>query len=148
MTKDPIEKLRDIASELDDCAASMSEHGWSPVSTKIQMAIQEIEARYLKLPLDADGVPIKPGDILKSKQNGIIYDVEAVAEDEVALKHVPWIHASNLFYHKKPDTIESLLEELVLREDLGILSMEAEREEMDALLEQYAERIRKVVQDG
>ena len=66
MALESLEKLRAIADKMDDAAASMSEHGFSPLGMKaagIADAIErEVSERYVALPLDAVGVPWHIGD--------------------------------------------------------------------------------------
>lgn len=61
-TKDPIEQIREYARKLDDIAAGDSERGFSPLGLLFEAIANGIESQYMKLPVDADGVPIRPGD--------------------------------------------------------------------------------------
>lgn len=147
-TRDPIARLREIAATLDDAAASMSEHGFSIPSIRAKSIADEIEAQYIRLPVDSDGVPIRPGDEVGiNPQSPTFYEVVAVGDGVVVLDGM-FMRSADECRHVKPDTIFDILEELALRDDLGMLSVEAERDEMDELLARYAERIRKAVENG
>lgn len=146
-TRNPIERLR--------------EHGAVTIGTRsaywsLSQLADEIEEQYMKLPLDADGVPIRPGDDIT--WDGLeVFCVEAVSPDDANLfsyRTHERTEADNLrnCRHVKHDTVESLLKDM-------IMSLAAERviyvpghdkerigARMRELRDEYAERIRKEVE--
>lgn len=78
----------------------------------------EIESRYMELPVDADGVPIRCGDVMTHKLGtGERKDtVEAVYENGFLSYRSDgyWHHmAGDTFVHVNPRTIEDVLRDLV-----------------------------------
>lgn len=85
----------------------------------------EIEERYILLPLDADGVPIRVGDVLESRANG--YDgtltVFSVGNGIVVGDHDiewimqnpgKWFHVASFCTHIKPRTLEDVLSDFAV----------------------------------
>lgn len=113
-----------------------------------------IDKWYLALPVDADGVPIRPGDemqmalgetaeVVAVGSDRWFFDQSCLADDGEEYDW-EWAHSSR---HFKLDTVEILLEELVLNHEWGYLGMVCNKDEMDEVIADYAERIRKVVED-
>lgn len=143
-TKDPIEKLRDYAAE---CCPEYEQH-----DSHMMRLADEIEAAYMKLPVDADGVPIRPGDTLVRgdympfKVLSIDYNDDGVRvfnENSFGITPCEYRHA-------KPDRVKELLKEL-MGETVewchysGPMSGTRVQSEIIA---DYAERIRKAVEHG
>lgn len=68
-----IDKLRELADKLDESAARMSEHGFSPLGLRTAILCdeieREIEERYMEKPRDADGVVISAGDLVQFRHD-------------------------------------------------------------------------------
>lgn len=120
--------------------------------------LDEIEAQYMNRPLDADGVPILFGDLLSTTETGETFMCRGLA---VCLRNETerfWMvefgfddYTGTSEYvsakscrHVKPDTVESLLEEF-----FGIANLPSDDElrSRREIIDGYAERIRKAVQD-
>ncbi len=118
----PIDKLREIASRLDDAAANVSEHGFSPIAIKASLLCDEIEAEierdYMRLPVDADGVPIHVGDVMvDSKTSRTVVAVAPksfmMAGYENGSFYRPGLAKNH--HHVKPRTLEDVLIEYRLK---------------------------------
>ena len=121
--KDPIEKLRNYAE--------------NRLMTFTLDRLDEIEAQYMKLPVDADGLPVSIGDKrTRHKTNGKAYEVEELRYDGETW----WFESGEGCFscdsasHVKPDTVESLLAQSI--------------EMINECLADYAERIRKAMDNG
>lgn len=147
--KDPIEWLRKYGT------------GDSCLQKDLCGIADEIEAQYLKLPVDVDGVPIRIGDEMEWT-NSLNGEKERFVCAGYTTEYSTWtpdnitLMATNdecaEFYcdqcrHVKHDTVEGLLEELALQHEWGYLVMACNKDEMDEVIADYAERIRKAVQD-
>lgn len=130
--KDPIERLRSLAAHPSRSSLDCD---------TVHNALDEIEAQYLKLPVDADGVPIRPGDLLVDTTS----DYELYAT-KMFLGLNGWaINARrpDELRHVKPDTVESVLQEFALAcEEQGY-----KNPRIDGIVEEYADRIRKAVEE-
>ena len=73
---------------------------------------QEVDERYMLLPVDADGVPIQVGDELHGEHAKPIRRVIAVGNGEYICDCQVVRHA-NLYHHVKPRTVEDVLHELL-----------------------------------
>lgn len=140
-----LEKLREIAEKLDDAAARMSEHGFSPIAVKTSLLCDEIEAeiadRYMLLPVDADGVPIHVGDTM-TLAHGKSCEVVAVSETQFTANKLgsPKVvcHA-NLHRHAKPRTLEVALFEF------GELVANSASHPCNEDVRKYADEIRELM---
>ena len=122
--------------------------GW--LDRQAAITEREIESTHIKLPLDADGVPIHIGDNVRLNPKGGIFTVRGVGVN-TAGNPVMWgVRESNTqttrhridgeIHHVQPDTVESLLEDLV-----EVHTYKTESCTADVIAE-YAERIRKAVE--
>ena len=114
---------------------------WEAMRRDLENTIAERDECYMRLPVDADGVPIRPGDKLVHGKNTIV--AAFVANDYICTPYgirVPSL-ACRLV---KPDTVESLLEEFA-RKFVNTCQLTSEE---SVMITNYAERIRKAVQDG
>jgi hypothetical protein len=68
----------------------------------------EIAANYLELPKDADGVPIRVGDVIV-KKSGDTFTVRSVAPESFHAGGMDII-ASAVRHHVKPRTLEDVIE--------------------------------------
>lgn len=117
---------------------------------RIECEIEEtIERDYMKLPVDADGVPIHVGDKLECNANGYegTFTVFAVGDKSVIgnheiewVKNNPsnWFHIASYCRHVKPRTLEDVLRELV-----ECAEMPGEKLD-DGDIEAFADEIRKM----
>ena len=82
----------------------------------------EIAEKYMALPLDADGVPIRVGDVLECHANGFsgTFSVFTVGDGVAVGNHdigwimdnpTGWYHVAKFCRHVKPRTIEDVLSE-------------------------------------
>lgn len=87
---------------------------------------REIAERYMKLPLDADGVPIRVVDELECHTNGYdgTFTVFAIGDNVVVGNHdiewisrnpSKWFHVASFCTHVKPRTLEDVLRECVMQ---------------------------------
>ena len=168
-TKDPIDQLREHARKVSDMAAEFSDRGFSPLGFQLEALANEIAAQYMKLPVDADGVPIRPGDRVEGYEQTDVR-VEGIANGGVIVRsNVPGGHgypdtsyplllwANGKVRHVKPDTVESILEEFAVKYEqvnnaplpkVGFGNEIIGEEELSDVIAGYAERIRKAVHDG
>lgn len=111
---------------------------------------ESIDSTHMRLPVDADGVPIRPGDVVCYFQDGQKMHVYGVCEEgffytyEGEKKPLP-LH-SNILKHVQPDTVESVLDELL--EEARCVFHEDGTCEMGVTYErraEYAERIKAAV---
>ena len=128
---------------------------------------REVDERYLELPVDEDGVPIRPGDELEYCSDDIIhmsgenlgnvsgrekvmfiaFDCDGYIaiqneEDEELGSPLAFFRDYDCMHyrHVKPDELKELLEEFdKAARDIHTTS------EFDELMDEYAERIRKAV---
>lgn len=118
-----------------DCYCGATVVQWYEHSVLQQRQLDDIERTHMRLPVDADGVPIRTGDRL---EGGTVF---AVGEDAVVYEPGIWDEAS-LCRHVKPETVESLLTEFAE-------GFEGQNEDFSRLVvAEYAERIRKAVEHG
>lgn len=150
-----VDKLRELADKLDEAAARMSEHGFSPIGLKTKIVCDEIEReiaeRYMELPVDADGVPIRVGDELVFANKGYSGIVQALNTRMVIAMHVDsdyLNYAKNgLLWdsvdcrHVKPRTLEDVLTDFILsvREDADLTNGVARN------VDKYAAEIRELL---
>lgn len=76
---------------------------------KLEKRIADMERTHMKLPVDADGVPIWPGDMMVTPGGAV--EVAAIGPDRMAFVSEEGVflrgRLGNLV-HAKPDTVESL----------------------------------------
>lgn len=132
---DPIKRLR-------ECLLMASPNDGSIEYLSVHDIADEIEAAYIKLPVDADHVPIRPGDVIDYADmvSSVRFKVEAygavgggLIPSNGTVTYVP-----HLCRHGKSETIESILQELVGR----VKSCDSEGHKT---IVEYAERIRDVI---
>ena len=115
-----VDKLRELADKLDEAAARMSEHGFSPIGLKTKIVCdeieREIEEHYMPAPLDADGVPVKIGDKMVS-HTGVVETVKVLKLDESHSwhygKNAAFLFLTESSHHAKQRTLEDVLREMV-----------------------------------
>ncbi|MBQ9021644.1 MAG: hypothetical protein IJ113_06480 [Eggerthellaceae bacterium] len=145
--EDPIQELRDLA---------VSYHGEVGAIDMCEIA-DEIERAYMKLPLDADGVPIHVGDYVRLNPEGGIFTVRGVGVNSAGNPVMWGVRELNTqttrhridgeVRHVQPDTVESLLEEAL--DDAAMLDRGVgywpSAADITNIVNDYAERIRRVV---
>jgi hypothetical protein len=118
-----IDKLREYVDKQQD---EYNNHNVSFVWQLITIADEievEIERDYMKLPADADGVPIHVGDRLECYANGYegTFTVFAIGNDTVVGNHdiewimdnpSKWFHVASFCRHVKPRTLEDVLRDV------------------------------------
>lgn len=137
-----IEKLRTAARNMAK-GRNLEHHEECNLLLRIADEIEaEIAERYMKLPVDADGVPIHEGDLMDSNAFGVV-EVEGFIHGAVAF----WIYdpqpahvatsPANLLHHK-PRTLENVLEDMLIEKDeTDLCSM--------GLIAKYAAEIRELL---
>lgn len=115
MTIKALEKLRKLLG--NNALPGCIDMDWDEIRPFINAIEQEVAERFMELPVDAEGVPIRVGDELETAHGGKVI-VEYVGECEV------WVYRDSEHYrifqdeyaytchHIKPRTIEDVLCEL------------------------------------
>ena len=96
---------------------------WRKEVERLQAELDELKGRTVELPLDADGVPIRIGDVLDCHANGYdgTFKVFAIGEKSVVGNHTAelirknpysWFHIAK-FCHHHTQTTEDVLIELI-----------------------------------
>lgn len=144
-TRDPIQRLRE---ELSRKPLFSERNGYKPLDREpLLELLDEIETRYMRLPVDADGVPIRPGDEMQFGTDATVR-VDSIGTSRCYCGDFGWFGSNGGFYgrgtlrscrHVKPDTVESLLEKFA---DMP------ERIDRIAAVSRYAEHIRKACNEG
>lgn len=133
------DELRKYADGLSDEAARKSEHGFSPVAMTLEGIADRIdveheaacaeaygngvmsvpialdESQWVKLPVDADGVPIRVGDVMEWCDSGETLTVEGIGRDVLFYidgENAEWTAARNKRHHHEP-TVEDVLREFL-----------------------------------
>lgn len=174
------ERIDELTRKLEDfegdcyCGATVVE--WHELACKLQDRVDELQAAlnakeqlerdsaYMRLPVDADGVPIKPGDRVYGygrKEDGMTVrfldqhgNLMVGDTGTTSLYECLYWTAENVTHHK-PDTVESLLADFQQDtltsqgEYVGeIIDAEEWERELGKSIEEYAERIKKAVEHG
>lgn len=130
-----IEKLREYARNTKTVFAE-------PLAEIADEIEAEIEREYMRLPVDADGVPIHLGDELDNINKSERYKVTSIGDNGYIriYSDTGWIHSSHC-RHVKPDPIKKLLEEYAgkrfARSNMGL--------DIEGLADDYAAKIREAV---
>lgn len=118
----------------------------------------EVDARFMALPLDADGVPIRVGETVYGKYlegnpeftvRGFSFDLEHV-QWNVQVGDAAWTSA-NLLSHVKPRTLEDVLNDRindVLRVMTSGIPLSLETALNDSFGEECADEIRELMKEG
>lgn len=142
-TRDPIKLLREglkYEHALDLLREQFGielKPGW--VHAFLCRFADEIEAAYMKLPVDADGVPIRVGDEIEypNGRRDVVRFI-TINDNLPTFNESGWI--ASKCRHVKPDTVEDIIAE--------VYHLVREAEDERGLIADYAERIRKAVHDG
>ena len=158
--KDPIKELRDcLPVEVDVCESDVKYRlgGHSLTEDMLREIIEQLEHEYMKLPVDADGVPIRIGDNVRLHPKGGIFTVRGVGVNSAGNPVMWGVRELNTHTtrhrldgevrHVQPDTVESLLEEAL--DDAAMLDRGVgywpSAADITNIVNDYAERIRRVV---
>ena len=106
MTLESIEKLREF--KLIGKQGVFCDSAW--IADEIQA---EIESRYKRLPVDADGVPIRFGDTVREVDDCVPMKVMSLTFYEDCVDVNTCGMNPKLLVHVKPRTVEDVLEEFV-----------------------------------
>lgn len=115
----------------------------------------EIAERFMPLPCDGNGVPIRVGDKLECHANGYdgTFTVFAIGNDVVVGNHdtewiarnpIKWFHIASFCMHVKPRTLEDVLSEMLDRNGDGI-GLREFNGDFAAFVEHYADEIRELM---
>jgi hypothetical protein len=126
---------------------------WYEMAVRLQAQVEEMHETHMKLPVDADGVPIKPGDEIE--YDDPLYEntrrciVEAVCESSVFTDESYEAFTACDCRHAKPETLESLLQRLADEVWEASITCQTTWSDsgLDGIAELYAERIRKAVHE-
>ena len=158
MTLESIEKLRKLAADIN--AREIVDHmelypscvfdghwldAWHREFDRLLEDIQaEVDERYMLLPVDAEGVPIHYGDMLKLKDTP---DREAsngwyitIGHAGVMLDGDGWELPPSDFVHVKPRTVEDVLTDALVEYD------ETDRLTPGEIVAKYASELRMAVE--
>ena len=130
---DKLRMLADACYTFNDCSDKLMD-----LADEIE---REIAERYMLLPVDADGVPIRVGDVLECEPSGTftvgtIGENECVSEDgRVLIRFV-----SRVSRHVKPRTIEDVLRD-ILNDEMAKSMFDEVREQYIA---KYADELRSI----
>lgn len=115
---------------------------WRDASLRQLRSIErEIAERYMELPTDADGVPIKVGDECWDNDTAERFEVSSIEWNGVCWSawSVPDTrHIANKVLHHKPRTLEDVLKDMLTEKDeTDLCSM--------GLISKYADEIRELL---
>lgn len=109
----------------------------------LRLLVEEVEQQYMKLPLDADGVPIRIGDVIIDPycKDDKPVTVSAIGKDDVFAfgEGGGGFHFVAVAHHYKPVTVEMLLEQFACE---VIDAHERGQDVGHAFLEVYARQIK------
>lgn len=157
---DPLkEQIADLQAEVDELTEERDElleqvEKYAEEAANFEQALADVEQTHMRLPVDADGVPIRVGETVYGKYlkgypsfvvRGFEFDTEY---DQWNVKTGAAMYTSaNLLSHVPSDTVESVLEDFIEAFDAWDNECNHDREELrDKLFAEYAERIRKAVE--
>ena len=115
--------------------------------------LADIERTHMRLPVDADGVPVRIGDTMERicAEDRYVFTVGLIGADGFCMDYETSFFKASECRHVQPDTVESLLKEFALATDYAgdwnnPDDVDERRLQIDALANAYAERIRKAVE--
>ena len=130
-------RLRCEELEEDVGRLAEADSRWEAMRRELERTIAERDACYMKLPVDADGVPIRPGEYVE--YNGHVERVNAVGGS--GFTSAPMV-ASEMCRHAKTDTVAEELAKFLSA------CGDDDPHYYDEEIAEFAERIRKVTNDG
>ena len=142
-------KLDDFDGE-SYCGATVTE--WYDLAGRLQEELDGFECTHMRLPVDADGVPIRPGDTIHRTTSAVDNVVTVIGVNEREFFFCgpnftePGIkkNVGNAVRHVKPETVEGIIAEAMSL----ACEPEAPFSESSEYVKQFAERIRKAVEHG
>lgn len=117
-------------------------------------AIQaEVDERFMELPLDADGVPIRPGDQMTDYSKRVdghgIAKWDVVSVNECAFFDMSHgLHIANQHHHVKPRTVEDVLWDAVNGTRNAYTHPDGEPEEIPHMVEELASELNAALGRG
>ena len=135
-------ELTDIADRIDEQRENdaIGEYtrgynaGFNAASAEVESADElreRMEREYTKLPVDADGVPIKVGDVMEWPTTGETFEVVGIGDGtlfyvEDGSECADWTGATTKRHHHEP-TVEDVLREFAekMNENMGMYTGEA-----------------------
>lgn len=158
--KDIIELLRECAAQehgmarLREALGIYPESGWMQrcLYKVADMVDAELGRTYIRLPLDADGVPIRPGDRMERICAEEPYPFKAwfvSSTTDFLSDEIDFYNASEC-RHVKPDTVEDAIKDMLeemANERFVYLSSSADKHRLREIVADCTERIRKAVSD-
>ena len=125
--------------------------GWNrAVLATVEKIEKEVSERFMELPLDADGVPVRVGDVMEWPTTGETFEVVSVGDGTLFYigdgnELADWTGASTKRHHHEP-TVEDVLREFYV---LAVRGKEAHAEDVDeGVLAEYAQRLQLREVDG
>ena len=144
-------RVRELENNIDN--ANGARRHWKAKTEVVLRELGElrsdVESHYMKLPVDADGIPIRPGDkmqmalgesaeVVAVGSKRWFYDQSCLVDDG---EDYDWGWAENS-RHVNPDTVESIIAEAMS----FACEPEAPYSKSSKYVQMYAERIRKAVE--
>ena len=149
-----LESLEKLLKELKVCGCDPDDCMLCEVPGKVRKiadAVQaEVDEKYMKLPVDADGVPICPGDQMTDSSQRIdglgMAKWDVVAVNECAFYDMSGgVHIPIGFHHVKPRTLEDVLNEFAE----GAYDIDGrDTDEWNPFVAKYAAEIRELMEGG
>ena len=157
-----LEKLRE---SFDDCTTEAGiepntfDTVWITKSCAMSMLdrIQaEVDERFMELPVDADGVPIKPGDIMQFRDDAPVR-VDSIGNSKCYVGDFGWFGGNGGFYgkgtlkccrHVKSRTLEDVLNDCAdeISEKRGIApELNRDTPTRNEIVDKYADEIRELL---
>lgn len=141
MTLKSLDKLR-------DCNYNPGYRG-EPTLEMIADEIQaEVDSRYMLLPVDADGVPIRIGDTVREMDDCVPMKVMSLTFYEDCVDVNACGMNPKLLFHVNPRTIEDVLRDLANEVWEASITCQITWSDsgLDGIEERYAERIRELME--
>lgn len=107
----------------------------------------EIERDYMRLPVDADGVPIHVGDIcMKLDERFEVRQLRTDGDAWWTIDRLGESYMANFCHHAKPRTLEDVLREFIAAYDeWDDNAVDDRMERRDELFAKYADEIRELM---
>ena len=165
-----LEKLRELACDIN--GQEIIDHmqlypscvfdgiwldSWHREFDRLANAIQaEVDERFMELPMDADGVPIKPGDIMQFRDDAPVR-VDSIGNSKCYVGDFGWFGGNGGFYgkgtlkccrHVKPRTLEDVLNDCAdeISEKRGIApELNRDTPTRNEIVDKYAAEIRELL---
>lgn len=148
-----IKALEELRNTVETIAADCDEAWLLPSLDEIQA---EVDGRFMELPVDADGVPIKPGDIMQFRDDAPVR-VDSIGNSKCYVGDFGWFGGNGGFYgkgtlkccrHVKPRTVEDVLNDCAdeISEKRGIApELNRDTPTRNEIVDKYAAEIRELL---